>query len=226
MKKDIIAPFNGFTPQTIRFFEDIEQNNYKEWFEAHRSVYENELLKPFKSLVTALTPVMYNIDQRFELNPSRIISRIYRDIRFSKNKDPYKTCMWMTFQQRVDNWENYPGFFMELSATGYNYGMGLYMAKRKFMDNFREKIEYDPEDFRVNTQRDIFDRGFMILGDYYARTLPNDLPEYFQQWYQRKSVCTWKKCPVDDVLFSPKLVDKLSEDFQAMEWLYNFLKDE
>ena len=218
--------FKGFTPKTIQFFNDLEANNYKEWFEEHRSVYEQELLTPFKQLVTMLSPAMYNIDSRFELRPHRVLSRIYRDTRFSKDKSPYKNHMWITFQAPVGQWENYPGFFMELSATGYNYGMGLYMAKKKVMDDFRDRLEYDAKEFEKNTTKNVLNRGFQVCGEDYKRPLVNSLPEYFQPWYQKKSVYVWKNCPIGDEVFSTRFADILREDFEALTWLYNFMKED
>lgn len=220
------AVFKGFKPKTIQFFRDIAENNYKEWFEENRSVYESELLNPFKALVTTLSPTMYNIDTGFELRPHRVLSRIYRDTRFSKNKDPYKTCLWMTFQRSVADWQNYPGFFMELNADHYLYGMGLFQSKRKEMDEFREHLKYEGVEFQKQTQKNVLDRGFKVEGELYKRPLQNELDEYFQQWVQRKTVFVIKTEPISDVVFTPQFAEQIREDFQALEWLYNFFKNE
>ncbi len=217
--------FKGFTPATIQFFRDLAENNYKEWFEAHRDVYESELQKPFKELATTLTPAMHNIDPQFDFRMHRILSRIYRDIRFSKNKDPYKTCMWMSFQQPTKNWEDVPGFFMELNADRYFYGMGLFMPKKKTMDNLRESIAYDAQEFEIQTRK-ILDRGFLIGGEEYKRPLSNDLPEYFQSWMQRKGVYVYKEKPITKEIFTGEFADIMRDDYEALAWLYDFFKDE
>lgn len=219
--------FKGFTPAALQFFNDLKDNNYKEWFDDHKSIYETEILKPLRALVTALSPVMYNIDSAFELRPQRAISRIYRDVRFSKNKDPYKTCMWFTFQVPVnrEEWKDVPGYFLELRGDGYTYGMGLFMPKKKTMDRLRDEISYDAQEFQRVTQETVFDRGFELGKDEYKRPLPNDLPEYFQQWIQQKSSWVFKNEPIGKEIYSADLVKKLSEDFQALEWLYNFMKE-
>lgn len=220
-----IKPFEGFRPSTIQFLRDLAENNYKEWFEEHRDVYESELLIPFKELATSLTPCMYNIDPQFELRTHRVLSRIYRDVRFSKNKDPYKTCMWMSFQQPTKGWEDFPGFFMELNADRYFYGMGLFMPKKKTMDNFRESVAYDAKDFQQNTQL-ILDRGFQIGGDLYKRLVPNDLDEYFQPWIQRKGIYVYKESPIRDEVFTRQFMDMIREDYESLKWLYDFMKEE
>lgn len=220
-----IERFTGFTPATIQFFRDLAENNYKPWFDANKEVYEKELLQPFKALVTAMSPAMYAIDSRFELRPHKALSRIYRDVRFSKDKSPYKTCLWMTFQRPVSNWENYPGYFMELSAEGYFYGMGLYAAKKQVMDDFRERVEADPGYFRSITEDLIDKRGFSIDGELYKRPLANDLDAYFQPWMQRKSVWLMKRRPVGKEVFSEDFRLQLESDFTAMKDLYLFFAE-
>ena len=221
-----VTKFTGFTPAAIQFFLDLAENNYKPWFEANKAVYETELKEPFKALITAMAPAMYDIDNRFELRPYRVLSRIYRDTRFSKDKSPYKTCLWMTFQRPVTDWMNYPGYFMELSADGYLLGMGLYAAKKQVMEEFRSKVESDPDYFRSITEELTSKRGFSIEGDLYKRPLSNELDEYFQPWMQRKSVWIMKKCPIGDEVFSQDIQRILEDDFTAMKDLYNFFSEE
>lgn len=217
--------FNGFTSQTIQFLRDLGENNYKEWFEDHRHIYENELLNPFRELAAVLTPAMYNVDPEFELRPHRILSRIYRDIRFSKNKDPYKTCMWMSFQRPTKEWEDIPGFFFELTAESYFYGMGLFAPKKKTMDAFRENVTYDAKEFQKQTQI-ILKRGFDIGGDEYKRPIASDLPDYFQPWIQRKGVYVGKTKSVGDEVFNSGFAEIIRNEFESLAWLYNFMKEE
>jgi uncharacterized protein (TIGR02453 family) len=214
--------FTGFTPETLRFFRDLEENNCKPWFDANKHVYEQKVAQPFKALATALTPAMYSIDPRFEFRPYRVVSRIYRDTRFSPDKTPYKTCTWLTFQRPVPDWQNYPGFYMELSARGYIYGMGLYAAKKQVMEDFRSRVEYDPDHFRSITENLTGKRGFAVNGELYKRPLNNGLDEYFQSWLQRKSVWLSKSCPVGDEIFDERFLRILEDDFTAMKDLYDF----
>lgn len=224
-QKDLI--FKGFTPQTFQFFKDLGENNYKEWFDAHKPVYEKELLNPLKALITTLSPVMHNIDPAFELRPHRCMSRIYRDTRFSKNKDPYKDFMWVAFQIPVttEDWKDYPGYFMEFRADSYTLGLGLFQPKKKVMDAFREEIAYDAEEFQRQTQKNILDRGYQLGGEEYKRPLANDLPAYFQPWIQRKGIWVEKVKPIGEELFTPDFIKTVQADFEAMEWLYNFFKE-
>lgn len=224
-KKD--ALFKGFTPETFQFFKDLKDNNYKEWFDAHKHIYESEVLNPLKAFFTTLFPAMHNIDSGFEMRPHRSMSRIYRDIRFSKNKEPYKDFMWLVFQLPVvrEEWKDYPGYFLELRGDTYTLGLGLFQPKKKVMDNFRDEISYDADEFQKVTQKTILDRGYTVNGEEYKRPIANDLPEYFQQWIQRKGIWVEKTKLIGEELFSPKFTDQVKDDFIAMEWLYNFMKE-
>lgn len=219
--------FNGFTPQAFQFFKDLKENNYKEWFDAHKRVYEKELLAPIKAFITTMSPVMYNIDPAFELRPHRAMSRIYRDVRFSKNKEPYKDHMWIVFQIPAtrEEWKDYPGYFIELRADSYTLGLGLFQPKKKVMDALRDEISYDAEEFQRVTQKTVLDRGYKVFGEEYKRPIPNDLPEYFQQWINKKGIWVEKTRPIDEALYSQDFIKLVSEDFIALEWLYNFMKE-
>jgi len=218
-----IEKFTGFSQKTFNFFAGLKENNYKPWFEEHKAVYEKEVLQPLKSLVLAMTPAMYSIDSQMNFNPNKVVSRIYRDIRFSTDKTPYKTNMWMTFQRMVPNWEAFPGFYLDINAEGYQYGMGLYMAKKNIMEEYRAKIEYEPESFRQMTKDLTGKHRFVLGGDEYKRPVNNSLPEYFQPWIQRKSIYLYKDCPVGKELFDKGFAQHLSNEYALLQPLYDFL---
>lgn len=219
--------FKGFTTETFQFLHNLKRNNNKEWFDAHKHIYETELMAPLKALFQAMYPAMYSIDAGFEERPHRSISRIYRDTRFSKNKDPYKIAMWITFQLPLsrDEWKDYPGYFIELSEVGYTLGLGLFQPKKKVMDNWRDAIIYEAEEFQEITQRTVLDRGYSVNGEEYKRAIPNELPPYFQQWIQRKGIWVEKTMAIGKEVYSSSFAEFVLEDFKALEWLYKFMKE-
>jgi len=218
-----IEAFSGFSPETFKFFNDLKEYNYKPWFDEHKPIYEEEVLRPLKALVHAMIPVMYAIDPRINTNPNKVVSRIYRDVRFSRDKAPYRTNMWISFQRLLTDWQNFPGYYLEISENGYQYGMGLYLPKKKEMDDFRSAIKYDPDHFREITEDLIGKHGFIIGGEKYMRLGSSALPEYFQQWIQRKSIYLYKEFPVGEELFSADFAQFLADEFTLLLPLYDFL---
>jgi len=217
--------FQGFSPAMFAFFNDLKENNFKPWFDAHKSVYLDSVLQPMKAFAVALSPAFYTIDPQINMNPNKVVSRIYRDIRFSKDKTPYRTNMWMSFQRQLTDWQSFPGYYLELKEEGYAFGMGMYMATRREMDLFRDRVAYEPEAFRKMTEPLIKKGKFILGGDLFKRPLPSDLPDYFQQWIQRKSIYLFREKPIGNELFSADFAEIMAKEFLALKPLYDYFTD-
>jgi uncharacterized protein (TIGR02453 family) len=230
MKKTHLTYFSGFSPATFRFFEELEENNYKPWFDAHKPVYEAEVLLPLKALANALVPFFASVDAQMDFRPQRLVSRIYRDIRFSHDKTPYKKHLWIAFQRafpkQSPEWMSFPGFYLEIGKEGSNFGMGMFDAQKKIMDRYREMVAYQPDQFRAITQGLTEKQGFRIEGETYKRPIPNELDAYFQPWIQRKGLWVTKHIPVDDpILLSADMALHMEREFERLHPLYDFFVD-
>jgi uncharacterized protein (TIGR02453 family) len=219
--------FNGFSLQTLKFLRALKANNNKPWFEDHRADYEKFVLNPLRDLVTDLGDFMLDIDPVFEITPAinKTISRIYRDTRFSKDKSPLRSIVWITFKNRNKDWTTQVcGYFFELSIDSYRYGMGFYNAAPVIMSKFRESIDENPKEFLNAISFFDKQKTFVLEGEKYKRTIDKTKPDKIQHWYQRKNmylVCNRKK---DNVLFSSKLVDDLTDGFGLAAPFYHYMQ--
>ena len=142
--------FDGFSRNTLKFLKGLKANNNKAWFQKHRDEYNKYVLDPLRNLVTDLGEFMLDIDPRFEITPvvNKTISRIYRDTRFSRDKSPFRSTVWITFKNQNKDWTTLvSGYFFELSVNSYRYGMGFYNAAPAIMAKFREMIDENPREF-------------------------------------------------------------------------------
>lgn len=141
--------FNGFSPRTPQFLMELQFNNNKPWFEENKQRYLSDVVEPFKAFVKDLTPFMLSVDPEFETRPDigKTISRIYRDIRFSKEKTPYKTSVWITFRRVGRDWLYDPCFFFEITPDVYRYGMGFYTASKPTLERLRELVDCEDPEF-------------------------------------------------------------------------------
>jgi uncharacterized protein (TIGR02453 family) len=219
------SPFTGFSPGALAFFEELAANNRKAWFEAHRAGYETLLLAPLKALVAALADRVLAIDDDLVTMPAvdRTISRINRDTRFSRDKSPYKTCLWITFKRYRPDWKDNPCFFFEIRADGYRYGMGFYSASRQTMDRLRQFIEARPDLFREAVAWLAAQDRFVVEGESYKRPLHPDLPQDLQDWHRRRNLYLVCNRPPDGRLFSDGIVEDLSTGFAQLAPLYHLL---
>jgi uncharacterized protein (TIGR02453 family) len=220
-----MGSFKGFSKETLEFLSGLRENNNKQWFEINREMYETYLLEPLKCLVQDMGFFMKSIDPYFEITPKvdKTIARIYRDTRFSKDKSPYRSNLWITFRRSGRDWKEDPVYYFEIFPDWYRYGMGFYGASKATMDNFRKLIEAKPGEF-LKAISFYSDKGeFILEGEKYKRPLRDDLPPKIMEWYQMKNFYITCNRGIDDVLFSPDLINELISGFKALEPLYHYL---
>ena len=214
-----------FTIKTIEFFVQIGLNNHKSWYLEHKNEYEEHVLEPFKNLVLELSDTMLKIDPLFTVEPKvdKTISRIYKDIRFSKDKLPFRNNAWITFKIRSEDWKTRPCFYFEITPEMYRYGMGFYNADTKTIGDFRTSIETDKNVFKTIINN--FDKKgiFKLEGDNFKRLKNPGLSEKLWDYYRKKSFYLASNFEIDDFLFSEKLSDKLKNDFLTLKPLYDYL---
>ena len=225
MDKKKTGRFNGFSTSTLDFLTSLGANNNKPWFEAHKQDYRKHLLEPLQYLVMDLGEFMLSIDPYLEISPqiNRTISRIYRDTRFSHDKSPYKTTMWVTFKRPVKEWQNAPAYFFEITSESYRYGMGFYCACKDKMDKFREIINQRPQKFQEAISFYSKQRTFVIEGEKYKRILDKTKSSDILEWYQRKNLYLVCNRNIDEPFFIGKLVDDLISGFGLIAPFYHHL---
>lgn len=223
--KSTTNTFNGFSPKAVEFLSELELNNDNEWFIENRNTYETFILEPLRSLVTDLGVFMTSIDPYFETRPlvGKTISRIYRDARFSNDKSPLRSAMWITFKRPSSNWRDAPAYFFEITPRSYRYGMGYFNASKSTMDRFREMIDRQPEKFLSATSFFLVQDRFSIEGEVYKRTLDESKSIDILEWYQRRNLYLVCNREIDARLFSGSLMDDLVSGFDLISPLYSYL---
>jgi uncharacterized protein (TIGR02453 family) len=136
-------PFTGFQLEAIQFLADLAANNERTWFQPRKADYERLLKEPLESLCTALA-------QRFEArgiplraDPARSPFRIYRDVRFSKDKSPYKTNVGASFPWAGDG-EGAGGGYFHLAPGEVFVGGGMWHPEPTKLNAFRRLVDKDP----------------------------------------------------------------------------------
>lgn len=225
MNKNNVSKFEGFSPESLTFLNDVRVNNSKEWFESHRDDYNKYLLKPFQNLVIDLSEQMLNIDDLIDVAPviNKTISRIFRDIRFSKDKSLYKNTMFLTFKRGKKEWRDAPAFFFEISPQSYRYGMGYYSASKESMDVFRKMIDENQKSFEKAIS--FFDKQnvFTIEGEEYKRILDSTKPTNINKWYNRKSIHLVHNNVEVERLFTKDILKDLTTAFTMLKPIYDYL---
>jgi uncharacterized protein (TIGR02453 family) len=136
------ATFDGFPAETAAFLRGIAKNNDKKWFEAHRADYEAGYVEPAKAFVTALGPRLKKIAPavQYEARVNGSLFRINRDVRFGKDKRPYKDHLdlWFWCGDRR-GWDT-PGFFFRMFADRLMIGAGMHRFEKSLLDAYRKAV--------------------------------------------------------------------------------------
>jgi uncharacterized protein (TIGR02453 family) len=145
---DVYPPFDGFPKEGINFFRKLKRNNNRVWFEQHKNEFDDLVKAPMQSFISALQPYFSGFAPEFDLHPSRSIFRIYRDIRFSQDKTPYKTHIAAHFVLRgkpkgfVGS-----GYYVEIGPEDIYVGGGIYIPESDQLKKIRNAIATRGEEF-------------------------------------------------------------------------------
>ena len=135
--------FSGFPKQSFRFFRELSANNNRPWFLDHREEYEKNVLEPGAAFVRALGTRLQTLENNIHFdtrtNGTGSIKRIHRDLRFSRDKTPYKTKLGIIFWQgnKKKKSEN-PVFWFHLDAKGAILFGGMYEFSKPMLRAYRE----------------------------------------------------------------------------------------
>jgi uncharacterized protein (TIGR02453 family) len=134
--------FQAFPPATIEFLAGIDENNRREGFEANRDLYEAGYVAPARDFVEAVGPDLKRIspDVRYEAKINGSISRINRDIRFSKDKRPYKNHLDIWFWHGEEKGWDRPGFYTRVTPQTVFLGSGMHVLEGAQLERFRAAV--------------------------------------------------------------------------------------
>lgn len=141
-------PFSGFPPEALRFFRRLKKNNNREWFLVHKGEFEDFVKTPMQALVSALQPGFQSFAPEFDLNPAKAIFRIHRDVRFSKDKSPYKTNIAAHFvipgnKKGVEG----SGYYLQIAPGDVFLGGGIYIPDSDQLKNIRRALSTRRKEF-------------------------------------------------------------------------------
>ena len=204
------STFAGFPEAALDFYDDLEVDNTKSYWEAHRAVYEQAVKAPMVALTTALEP---------EFGSAKVF-RPYRDVRFAKDKTPYKEHQGAFVAAGPAT-----GWYVEISARGVRTGAGFYDADSERLATFRQAIDDDRtgrelERLLARLEKD----GWQVGGDR-LKTAPRgwttDHPRI--GLLRHRSLTVGRSHGFAPVIHTPELLDLVRDDWRALrpvvEWV-------
>ncbi|HEU4629178.1 MAG TPA: DUF2461 domain-containing protein [Gemmatimonadaceae bacterium] len=226
--------FPGIPPRALRFLRSLARHNTRDWFEAHREEYETALLQPLRELVDEMDARLALVAPEFVGDRRRSVFRIHRDVRFSRDKRPYKTnaACWL-FHRDAGRTKGLhdsvaaAGFYFHLEPGRCFLGGGCWMPPPPALRRLREAIVDDPDGLAATVATPEFVRLFGAL-DEDAGTVLTRLPRGYTpdtpgaEWLRYKSFTATHDLS-DVEASSPALPDTFEAACRAllpmMRWL-------
>ncbi len=181
-----------FEQDFLNFFIELAANNHKDWFDANRKRYEKSVRDPFKDFVQHMIDRVAEKDDAFKgLEPKHCIFRINRDIRFSKDKTPYKLMVSAVVAPEGKKSKAVNGVYFELGPEHLRIYGGVYEIDKDDLLTLREGIAADPKKFKQLYTEPNFVETFGELQGDKNKIIPKHLKDaaadesliYNKQWY-------------------------------------------
>ena len=216
-----------FSQDFVDFFKELSKNNNTTWFHANKKRYEQSVKGPFEDFVAEIISRMQKEDPDIKIMPKEAIFRINKDLRFSRDKRPYKEHMAAVVTRGGKKGKDYPGIFFHIGANGIFVGGGLHKIETGDIVKVRSAISQNMKEFAAIVNDKEFKKKFGVLkGDKNKVVQPEfkkDMEEqplianknfYFMAEYKDPTTATRKD-----------LVDFMMDHYKVGKKLSKFLAD-
>lgn len=190
----------------VSFFRELGKNNNTEWFNANRKRYETHVKKPFASLVEDLIARIQKVDPSVKIKPADAITRINKDIRFSKDKTPYNTYVGAVISSAGKKDKSVPGLYLQLTHDKSLIFGGAYVLDPVQLKKVRSRIAADPAGFSILYKDRTFREHFKEIKGEQAKRLDAE----WQKVANKEPMIANKQFYFNTEL---KASDMLSDDF-------------
>ena len=157
-----------FGPGLMKFLKALAANNRRDWFEENKARYEAEVREPALALIRELGPRLERISPYFVASDRKVggsLMRIHRDVRFSKDKSPYKTNVGIQFRHEAGKDVHAPGYYLHIEPSGCFLGAGMWHPESSALKGVRDGIVADPAAWKKARDGKAFRRQWDLAGD-------------------------------------------------------------
>lgn len=156
------------SPELFRFFRELKENNDRDWFEANKKRYKTHVKEPLLRFIGDFGVRLAEISPHYIADARTnggSLFRIYRDVRFSKDKSPYKTAAGLQFRHESGKDVHAPGFYLHLEPDGVFAGVGIWQPDTQAVNKIRDAIVAVPDRWQRAISDEAFRSSFELSGE-------------------------------------------------------------
>jgi len=173
-------PYGHITPALFDFMSELAENNDRDWFEGHKSDYESRVREPLRAFIRDIEAPLASVSAHIVADDRKSggsLFRIHRDVRFSKDKSPYKTWAAVQFRHEAGKDAHAPGFYLHLQPGNVLIGAGCWHPARDALESIRDAIAERPEAW-FEARDAVLGAGFAFEGESLMRPPRGYDPEH------------------------------------------------
>lgn len=223
-------PFPGFRPQAFDFFRQLAQNNNREWFKAHKHIYDDEVWWPFQCLIADLSQRATRERLPLTGDPQHALFRIYRDTRFSKNKDPYKDHAGGVLSRDGGRKDAIGGLYIHVQPGESLLASGFWMPPSELLRAWRLRMVERPDEF-LDLMAALETKGLKLQSEEYLKRMPQGFEQYAESpvapylkykayWVER----TFKDEELGDPSFTDSVLQFMHDTLPLLEYGWSLLR--
>lgn len=160
--------FNHFEPSLLKFLRDLEANNDRQWFNDHKQQYEDLVRSPALAFIEEMEQWIRLVSPHYEASAKKVggsLMRVYRDVRFSKDKSPYKTNVGIQFRHEVGKDVHAPGFYLHIAPDDIFLGVGTWRPHPEALRAIRDHIVTKPGPYLDAIEHQPFTEFYEFTGE-------------------------------------------------------------
>lgn len=218
-----MSTFKGFCPEGFDLLVENRLANDKDFYESKKKEIREKVINPFHALCNDMSEEMLKIDPLFVTNPTRMLCRVRRDTRYTKDKTLYRDNLWFYFRRPKTNFEPVPFYYMEVTPEYWSYGCFGGFGKGE-MEIAREMILKQDANFLSAFDCANKSKVFSLDGEMYKRDRFKDAKEEFKPWLNRKHIgLAFYEYDDYSPLWDGSFVKPMLDSFKEIAPFYNFL---
>jgi uncharacterized protein (TIGR02453 family) len=226
--EELMAGKKHFDREFFSFLEELKLNNTREWFLANKERYRSEVQEPLLSFISDFADPLHDISHEFVADPrpsGGSMFRIYRDVRFAKDKSPYKTHAAAQFRHRAGRDAHAPGFYLHLEPGNVFVGAGSWHPGGEATAQIRTAIAENPKAWQKVLSSPGFSKRHQLVGESLKRPPRGFDPEHpLIEEIKRKDFISIENFSQAKAC-SPGFIDVVADSFRTASPLVKFLTE-
>ena len=212
--------YKGITRDDLFRLADNRFRNSKAYYEENKEIIKSTVTVPMRQLAGIIGEELLSVDPMMNTIPTKMVSRVRRDTRYTKDKSLYRENMWIMFMRPKHEWRGYPCMWFEVTPVNYSMGVGFYGDEPGLLETFRKALRENPDFDKYGGN--LGQSGSVMFKNSYKRPFPG-CPEGLEAYYNLKDVGFIKFSDSLDDLKDETIIEIMRETYKAYTPMYQFL---